>query len=72
MDNKPIFVKIEEYKDIRNILDLVQTKLQEAKETLEQIEKLRHDEAAELELWRNEMEDVEHRAAFIHQSLFGE
>ncbi|HLC66330.1 MAG TPA: hypothetical protein VJK52_01685 [Candidatus Nanoarchaeia archaeon] len=72
MENKPIFVKIEEYKDIRNILALAQAKLREAREILEEIEKLRHEEGAELELWKNEIEDTEHRTAFIHRSLFGE
>lgn len=72
MESKPIFVKIDEYKDIRSILDLAQVKLREAKDVLVQIEKLRHEEAAELELWKNELDDVESRTAFIHRSLFGE
>lgn len=72
MESKPIFVKIDEYKDIRQILELVQRKVADARATLGEIERLRHDETAELEMWKASIEDVENRAAFIHRSLFGE
>lgn len=72
MEKRPIFVKIEEYKDIRNILDLVKGKIGEARHLIEEIEKLRHQEAQELDTWKGEVEDVQNRVDFIQRSMFGE
>lgn len=72
MEQRPIFVKIEEYRDIRNILDLIRAKISDARVLIEEIEKLRHEEAKELETWKQEIDDVQTRVDFIHRSLFGE
>jgi len=71
MDEKPIFVKIDMYEDIRDIVNIIKSKIIEARETLEKIQQIRHEEEAELELWRNEISDVEKKIVFIDKSLFG-
>lgn len=70
MEEKPIFVKIDAYEDIRDILNLIKKKIAEARATLDKIQQLRHEEEAELELWLNEVEDVEKKVSFIDNSLF--
>lgn len=70
MEEKPIFVKIDAYEDIRDILNLVKKKIAEARGVLDRIQQLRHEEEAELEVWNNEIEDVEKKVSFVDKSLF--
>lgn len=70
MEEKPIFVKIDAYEDIRDIINIIKKKIAEARGTLDKIQQLRHEEEAELEMWHNEVEDVEKKVAFIDESLF--
>ncbi len=71
-ENRPLFVKIEDYKDVHNILELTKAKVMEAREILARIERLRQEEASETEQWKNEITDVEQRLMFIDRSMFGE
>ncbi|PIN86332.1 hypothetical protein COV19_06015 [Candidatus Woesearchaeota archaeon CG10_big_fil_rev_8_21_14_0_10_44_13] len=70
MDEKPIFVKIDAYEDIRDIINIVKKKISEARGTLDRIHQLCHEEESELEAWQNEVEDVEKRVSTIDKSLF--
>ncbi|MBW3000131.1 hypothetical protein KY339_05655 [Candidatus Woesearchaeota archaeon] len=70
MEEKPIFVKLDEYSDISDIINLVRKKLDEAKSLLEQINKLREQEDAELDDWRREMGNVEEKIEQIDTVLF--
>ncbi len=65
-----VFVKIDEYKDILDIIDLVQEKIKEAKTILGKVNELKNQEDSELELWRNSLADVERKVGFIDQTLF--
>ena len=66
----PVFVKIEEYKDILDVLDLIKGKLAEAKRTLADINELKNDEDAELELWSSTLNEIENKLDDIDRSLF--
>ncbi|MBN2422690.1 hypothetical protein JXB41_05655 [Candidatus Woesearchaeota archaeon] len=65
-----VFVKIDEYKDILDIVGLIQEKVKEAKTILGKINDLKNQEDAELELWKNGLNDVERKLNFIDQTLF--
>jgi hypothetical protein len=65
-----VFVKVDEYKDILDILGLIQEKIKEAKTILGKINELKNQEDAELELWKNNIADVERKVDFIDQTLF--
>ena len=66
----PVFVKVDEYKDILDILNLVKDKLNEARTTLNKINKLKNEEDNELNLWRSELDEIEKRIGFIDNTLF--
>lgn len=70
MEEKPIFVKLNQYRDISDIINLVRKKLAEAKSLLDQINKLREQEDTELADWRHEMAGVEERIEQIDAMLF--
>jgi len=70
MDERaPVFVKIDEYKDIADIMTLMREKLRQAKFLLDKIAELKTQEDAELATWAKELEDVEARVASVDRTL---
>lgn len=70
MDKAPVFVKIDEYKDIMDIMTLMREKLRQAKFLLDKIAELKAQEDSELATWAKELEDVETRVSTIDKTLF--
>jgi len=66
----PVFVKIDDYKDILDVLDLIKDRLDEAKRTLADINELKNDEDAELELWSSTLNEIEKKLEDINRTLF--
>ncbi len=69
-EGAPVFVRIEEYKDVLYIMKMIKNKIDEAKETLGKINELKNEEDAELELWHTGLEEVERKVAFVDKVLF--
>jgi len=69
-EGMPVFIKVEEYKDVLDIVDLLQEKVKEARAVLQKIHELKAEEESELELWNNTLNDVEARLDFIDKSMF--
>lgn len=67
---KPMFVKVDEFEDVRDIIKLVKTKVKEAKDTLAEVEKLKSQEEKELSAWSAQIDDVEKKVGSIEQTLF--
>ena len=66
----PVYVKIDDYKDVLEIISLIKEKLSEAKATMGKINDIKNEEDNELELWANEIEEVERKVEFVDNSLF--
>ena len=66
----PVFVKIDDYKDILEIIGLIKNKLRESRETMTKINQLKNKEDAELESWKNEVDEIEKKVAYIDNTLF--
>lgn len=69
-DTMPVFVRIEEYRDVLDIVNMIKNKIEEAKETLGKIHELKNEEDAELELWHTGIEEVERKIMFVDKTLF--
>ena len=65
-----VFIKIEDYKDVLDVLDLIKDRLGEAKRTLADINELKNDEDAELELWGSTLNEIEKKMEDIDRTLF--
>ncbi|MBI4440830.1 hypothetical protein HY639_01560 [Candidatus Woesearchaeota archaeon] len=65
-----VFVKIDEYKDVLDIMNTIKSKLNEAKNTLGEINRLKNEEDAELELWHTSLDEAGRRVEFIDKALF--
>jgi len=66
----PVFIKIDEYKDVVDVLHLIHNKITEAKKTLAQINELKNREDHELSTWHGEITEIEKRVDFIDKMLF--
>lgn len=69
MDKAHVFVKIEEYKDIMDLVNLMREKIHHSKRLLDQIAQLKKQEDQELASWAKELEDIENRVATIDKTL---
>ncbi len=69
MDNAPVFIKIDDYKDVIDILNLLKAKISEGKSFLDEITALKNEEDIELEQWTQELLDVERKMETLEKSL---
>lgn len=70
MDGKaPVFVKIDEYKDIVDIMTLMREKVRQAKFLLDKIAEMKAQEDQELATWAKELEEVESSIGSIDRTL---
>ena len=69
MEKAPIFVRIDNYKDILKLMIQIKEKTDEAKSLLEKINKLKNEEDTELQIWQDSIEDVERKLEFVSRAL---
>lgn len=66
----PVFVKVDEYKEILDVLDLIKNKVREVQDTLGGINTLRDEEDAEIEIWANTIKEIERKIEGIDKMMF--
>lgn len=69
MENTPIFVKIEKYKEIVKIVDLVNAKLSEIEHSIQELKEMKKKEDAQIERWEEQLETVNEKMSFINETL---
>ncbi|MBD3208937.1 hypothetical protein GF367_00780 [Candidatus Woesearchaeota archaeon] len=67
----PVFVKIDNYKEVLDLLDVIKDKLEQARGTLTDINKLKDEEDRELGAWTTNIDDIEKKIAEIDKTVFG-
>ena len=70
MKETPVFIKIDDYKDVLDIIQLTRAKIDEGKKLLARLNELKNDEDAEIEGWHNSIIEIEKRIEFIDRTLF--
>jgi len=68
--NLPVFVKINDYKDVLNVVDVMKQKLKETTQTLNKIKDLKAEEDRELQEWEKNVTEISRRLAFIDSAFF--
>ena len=66
----PLYIKIEQYKELVEVLRGIDTKIQEASTVLDKLQQLKQDEDVQLETWANNLDDVKRRADELHETLY--
>jgi uncharacterized NAD(P)/FAD-binding protein YdhS len=69
MDKMPVFIKIDEYNQVLEMVKVVRKKIEDAKETLLKIHDLKNEEDHQLEMWQNTLAEVEKKIDFVNHSL---
>lgn len=70
MADKAMFVKVNEYEDIKDMINLIRSKIDESKKILASLDQLKKQEETELTAWRGELEEVERKVGYINKTLF--
>lgn len=66
----PVYVKIKEYNEVLEVIELLLQKLDKAKNVMKKINELKNEEDTELELWQAELAEIEKKIEFIDDKLF--
>ena len=66
----PVFVKVDEYKEILDVLEMIKNKVKEIRATLGDINTLRNEEDAELAMWNNTINEIEKKIEGIDRIMF--
>ena len=69
VEKMPVFIKIEEYEEVLELVRTIRKKLEDAKATLLKVNDLKNEEDHQLETWQNALAEVEKKIDFIDQSL---
>jgi hypothetical protein len=68
--NKPIFVKVDKFRNARESLETVKDKLSEIDELLKMIREVKLKEDRELSSWEKEMENIKARISHVTTEIF--
>jgi len=70
IEEKPLFVKIDKYKDVMRTIKELKIKLDEANAILSEIAKIKEEEEKELQKWTAELGKIKDKLISIDKSLF--
>jgi predicted S18 family serine protease len=65
----PVFVKIDDYKEVLDIIELMKNKIEQAKSLIARINELKNDEDSELEAWKTNIAEIEQKVENVDNSL---
>ena len=66
----PVFVKVDDYKEMIDVLDMIKHKVQDIRGTLSDINSLRNEEDAEITMWNTAIDDIEKKIGEIDSMMF--
>lgn len=69
-EGMPVYVKVDEYKEVLDLVNVLKEKLNDARGLLDHLNELKNEEDAELESWKLSIEDIEKKLHFIDTTLF--
>lgn len=69
MEQMPVFVKIDDYNSVLDLMKAIARKMDEAKETLAKINELKNEEDHQIEMWQSALGEIEKKIEFMNHSL---
>lgn len=70
MEKMPVFIKIESYNDVLDLMKMIKDKTEKAKELLLKINDLKIEEDRKIAMWKNNLLDVDTKLKELDQRLF--
>ncbi len=70
MEKMPVFIKIENYEDVLDVVNLIKEKVAGIKNVFSQVEQLKKEEDNKIVEWRKNIEQIDSKINNIDQILF--
>jgi len=70
MDKMPVFIKIDDYKEVLDLVNLLKKKVEKAKGLLVKVNDFKTEEDSMVEQWRNNLINVDEKLASLDKKLF--
>lgn len=71
-ESNPIFVKLDKYSEILEIVEVVNKKIDNVKKLLSELEELKHKEDDEIMNWEKNLDEITHKVESLKDELSGE
>ena len=68
-EEMPVFIKIENYKEVIELLHVIKGKVKEAKSYLDRVHSLKEEEDAKINEWHDLIVDLDKKVDFINSTL---
>jgi hypothetical protein len=68
-ESNPVFVKIDKYKDILNIVEVINKKVTGVKQLLAELEELKNKETDEINSWKSNLDQITHKLESMQEEL---
>ncbi len=68
-ESNPVFVKIDRYKEITELIEVIDRKIEGARHLLADLEDLKRQEDQEIEKWQTSIEEVDHKIGILKEQL---
>lgn len=69
MDKAPVFIKIDEYRQVVELLAQIKDKVQQARGLLQKLTDLKNQEDEQLANWSKELDDVEQKVNEVDKAI---
>jgi len=70
MEKMPVFIKIENYEDVLDVVNLLKEKMGKIKTTFATIEQIKAEEDAKIKEWKANISDIDQKINNIDRVLF--
>jgi chromosome segregation ATPase len=70
MENVPIYVKVDKYKELTEVLKTINNKLQQVDKTIAKINELKAQEDTQLQQWNDNLSDIKARLEKINNAFY--
>lgn len=70
-ETTPVFVKVDEYKEVLDIIEVIKTKISSAEKVLAEVKRLKDEEDRELAAWSNNLSEITSKIDDIDTTVFG-
>lgn len=71
-ESNPVFIKLDQYKEILNIVEVINKKVINVKQNLSELEELKNKEEEEIMNWEKNMDEITHKMESLHEELYKE
>lgn len=69
-EEKPLFVKVEKYKEVLETINELKERLKDAGDILTELNRIKDEEEHELQSWQEDLESIKAKLMTIDQTLF--